>query len=61
MPKGGVGVNAGYHTETILDAELVFETYEGGKTELFLLFFDALCIDGNLLCSRPYNKRLGVQ
>ena len=51
--------NGQYHVDTILDAELVYESRRG-KQELFMLFFDALAIQGLNLCPKSYSKRLGV-
>jgi hypothetical protein len=45
-----------YHHETILDAELVFES----EHVLQVLLFDAMVIQGKNICNKPYNGRLGV-
>lgn len=50
----------GSHTGTILDGELVIEHYrdERGPTLTYLIF-DCLCLDGQSLTDRTYDKRLG--
>jgi mRNA guanylyltransferase len=47
--------SGGYHVNTLLDGELVFEN----EKHLHLLFFDALVIDGKNICQKPYTTRLG--
>jgi mRNA guanylyltransferase len=52
------------HQNTIVDGELVFETFFNKKTlkketELMFLIFDALLMDNKLLVNREYTKRLG--
>ncbi|KAI5779715.1 mRNA capping enzyme, catalytic domain-containing protein [Geopyxis carbonaria] len=47
-----------FHTETIIDGELVLDTTSSGKTILKYLMFDCLVIDGKNLMERPLDKRL---
>lgn len=46
-------------TDTILDGELVIERTSDKET-LLLMFFDAICIDGNYIGHKPYTKRIGA-
>lgn len=55
LPVGMLQPQGAYHTDTIIDGELV---YENGK-DLFMLFFDALVIGGKNICKKPYTGRLG--
>lgn len=48
--------NRGYHTDTLMDGELVIES--GKRT--YLLLFDLMVIDGTNICSKGYSSRLGV-
>ncbi|KAI0145355.1 mRNA capping enzyme [Xylariaceae sp. FL1272] len=48
-----------FHTNTILDGELVIDTLPDGTSEPRFLVFDCLALDGQVLMSRDLNKRLG--
>ncbi|KAB8349439.1 hypothetical protein FH972_023466 [Carpinus fangiana] len=47
-----------FHRDTILDGELLFDTYPDGRKVLKFLVFDCLAIDGQLLMQRTLDKRL---
>ncbi|KAI9094358.1 putative mRNA capping enzyme alpha subunit [Phlyctochytrium arcticum] len=47
------------HMDTVLDGELVLDTYPDGREILWFLLFDCVVIDGKSLVDRPYTKRLG--
>ncbi|KIW14546.1 hypothetical protein PV08_07330 [Exophiala spinifera] len=47
-----------FHTETILDGELVEDTYPDRPPEVKFLVFDCLVLDGNSMMHRPLDKRL---
>ncbi|KAF2481348.1 mRNA capping enzyme, catalytic domain-containing protein [Neohortaea acidophila] len=48
-----------FHTGTLLDGELVRQTFRNGQQErLAYLIFDCLAIDGENVTSRPFDKRL---
>lgn len=47
-----------FHTDTLLDGELVRDNYPNGQTELKFLVFDCLIIDGKSLMQRTLDKRL---
>jgi mRNA guanylyltransferase len=47
-----------HHVGTLLDGELVRETYPNGTSRLAYLIFDLLAIDGDSVTSRPFDKRL---
>lgn len=46
-----------FHTQTLVDGELVIDVEDGRKTPRFLLF-DCLVIDGKNIMERPLDKRL---
>jgi mRNA guanylyltransferase len=46
-----------FHTNTLIDGELVMDTVPGGKQPKYLVF-DCLVLDGNNLMSRPLDKRI---
>ncbi|KAI9672130.1 MAG: Dcp1p-Dcp2p decapping enzyme complex alpha subunit [Alyxoria varia] len=47
-----------YHTNTLLDGELLYDTYPNGHRELKYLVFDCLVLDGQHLMNRTLDKRL---
>ena len=47
-----------FHTETIVDGELVNDTQPNGTIEMKYLVFDCLVLDGNGLMHRTLDKRL---
>ncbi|KAL9129014.1 MAG: hypothetical protein Q9217_002416 [Psora testacea] len=47
-----------FHTETIVDGELVNDTQPNGTIEMKYLVFDCLVLDGNRLMHRTLDKRL---
>ena len=47
-----------FHTQTILDGELVNETQQDGSFKMQYLVFDCLVMDGNILTHRTLDKRL---
>lgn len=49
---------ASFHTNTVLDGELLFDTYPDGRKELKFLVFDCLALGGQLLVGRTLDKRL---
>lgn len=51
---------ASFHTNTIIDGELVIDTKPDGREILKYLVFDCLLLDGQSLVQRPLDKRLGV-
>jgi mRNA guanylyltransferase len=48
-----------FHTNTILDGELVEDKLPGRDPVMKFLVFDCLSLDGNILMHRPLDKRLG--
>lgn len=48
-----------FHTETLLDGELVLDTMPDGSEVRRYLVFDCLALDGKPLMGRPLDKRLG--
>lgn len=58
FPKQDDKTFASFHSETIFDGELVEDTYPDGHSELKFLVFDCLVLDGDLLTSKPLDKRL---
>ena len=57
LPKQGNLM--GFHTGTLLDGELVRQNCEDGSTKLVYLIFDGLCLDGQSICNRQLDIRLG--
>lgn len=49
---------AAFHTETVVDGELVWDSLPNGKKEARFLVFDCLVMDGNKLMDRTLDKRL---
>lgn len=49
---------SGYHTNTLVDGELVWDSLPNGKKEPRFLVFDCLVMDGNKLMDRTLDKRL---
>lgn len=47
-----------FHVETLVDGELVNDTYDDGTTQLKYLVFDCLVLDGQSLMHRTLDKRL---
>ena len=47
-----------FHVNTLLDGELVYDTYENGEQQLKYLVFDCLAVDGKNLMHRTLDKRL---
>lgn len=47
-----------FHTETLVDGELVWDSLPDGKKEPRFLVFDCLVMDGNKLMDRTLDKRL---
>lgn len=50
-----------FHTDTIIDGELVLDTVPPGKKVLKYLVFDCLIIDGKSVMERTLDKRLAVR
>ncbi|KAI9166862.1 mRNA-capping enzyme subunit alpha [Paramyrothecium foliicola] len=49
---------AAFHTATVIDGELVWDSLPNGKKEPRFLVFDCLVMDGNKLMDRTLDKRL---
>jgi mRNA guanylyltransferase len=47
-----------FHVDTLVDGELVNETYDDGTEQLKFLVFDCLVLDGTSLMHRTLDKRL---
>ncbi|KAH8696076.1 mRNA capping enzyme, guanylyltransferase subunit [Talaromyces proteolyticus] len=47
-----------FHVETLVDGELVNDTYEDGSTQLKYLVFDCMVLDGVSMMHRTLDKRL---
>lgn len=47
-----------FHVDTLVDGELVNDTYDDGTTQLKYLVFDCLVLDGQSLMHRTLDKRL---
>lgn len=47
-----------FHVGTLVDGELVMDTYEDGSTQLKYLVFDCMVLDGKSLMHRTLDKRL---
>lgn len=54
----GPGGLATYHTGTLLDGELVRQSFPNGKERLAYLVFDLLALAGENICPKPFDKRL---
>nr|OQO15730.1 hypothetical protein B0A51_18469 [Rachicladosporium sp. CCFEE 5018] len=48
-----------FHIGTILDGELVRQTYPDGSSKLMYLIFDCLCMDGRSIMDRTLDIRIG--
>lgn len=48
-----------FHTDTIIDGELVVDVQDDGSSQTVYLAFDCLSCDGKNLISRDLTKRLG--
>lgn len=48
-----------FHTQTLVDGELVLDDLGDGRKEPKFLVFDCLVLDGKNLMERPLDKRLG--
>jgi len=48
-----------FHTDTIIDGELVLDELDDGTNKLRFLIFDLVVYDGDYLAGREYSKRLG--
>lgn len=48
----------GFHADTLIDGELVWDSLPNGKKEPRFLVFDCLVMDGNKLMDRTLDKRL---
>ena len=58
FPKPGDKTFQSYHVDTLVDGELVNDTYEDGTQQLKYLVFDCLVLDGQALMHRTLDKRL---
>lgn len=58
FPLPGDDTFQGFHVETLVDGELVKDTYEDGTTQLKYLVFDCMVLDGTNLMHRTLDKRL---
>ncbi|CAM1505557.1 Fc.00g111940.m01.CDS01 [Cosmosporella sp. VM-42] len=47
-----------FHSATLVDGELVWDSLDNGKKEPRFLVFDCLVMDGNKMMDRPLDKRL---
>lgn len=47
------------HEDTVLDGELVLDTYPDGRRITRFLLFDCLMMDGKLVTDKPLDRRLG--
>ncbi|CAD0029776.1 unnamed protein product [Aureobasidium pullulans] len=53
------GPDESYHTETLLDGELVLDKLPTGGEQKTFLVFDCLAVDGKSMLQRTLDKRLG--
>lgn len=58
FPKSGDNTFQSFHTETIIDGELVLDLVAPGKRALKYLVFDCLMIDNKSVIERTLDKRL---
>ncbi|KAL4901917.1 hypothetical protein BDW74DRAFT_159202 [Aspergillus multicolor] len=58
FPLPGDDTFQGFHAETLVDGELVNDTYDDGTQQLKYLVFDCLVLDGQSLMHRTLDKRL---
>ena len=59
FPLPGDDTFQSFHNDTLLDGELVKDTYNNGEQQLKYLVFDCLVVDGQRLMHRTLDKRLG--
>lgn len=58
FPLPGPDITA-FHTQTLLDGELVLDTLPSGQQKLFYLIFDCLALDSQSITDRTLDIRLG--
>ncbi|GAB1192384.1 hypothetical protein APSETT444_001575 [Aspergillus pseudonomiae] len=58
FPKPGDETFLSIHDDTIIDGELVIDTYEDGSQQLKYLVFDILVLGGQRVLHDPFDKRL---
>ncbi|KAK2746085.1 Dcp1p-Dcp2p decapping enzyme complex alpha subunit [Myotisia sp. PD_48] len=58
FPMPGDDTFQSFHVDTLVDGELVNDTYEDGSEQLKFLVFDCLVLDGTSLTHRTLDKRL---
>lgn len=61
FPMRGDVTFRSFHTETLIDGELVLDDTDDGKKLLRYLVFDCLILDRKPLIQRTLDKRLGVR
>ncbi|KAK4987866.1 Dcp1p-Dcp2p decapping enzyme complex alpha subunit [Elasticomyces elasticus] len=49
-----------FHTDTLVDGELVCDRLPGGRSEIRYLVFDCMVRDGQNLTQKPLDKRIGA-
>lgn len=59
FPIPGDDMFRAFHKRTLLDGELVRDTYQDGSSQLKYLVFDCLVLDASSLQHRTLDKRLG--
>lgn len=57
IPVPGPNI-AEFHRATLLDGELVRQKFPDGRERLCYLIFDALAVDRENICEKPFSKRL---
>lgn len=60
FPMPGDETFGSFHTETLLDGELVWDDIDAGKKLLRYYVVDCLAMDSQLLVSKSLGKRIGV-
>lgn len=58
FPIPGDDTHLGFHTDTIIDGELVIDTLPNHQVQAKYLVFDCLMLDGNSLMNRTLDKRI---
>jgi mRNA guanylyltransferase len=58
FPIPGDDTHNGFHTDTIIDGELVIDTAPNHQIQAKYLVFDCLMLDGNSLMNRTLDKRI---
>ncbi|KAE8133786.1 mRNA capping enzyme, catalytic domain-containing protein [Aspergillus pseudotamarii] len=58
FPKPGDNKFLSFHVDTVIDGELVIDTYEDGSQQLKYLVFDCLALDGHNVMDHTFDKRL---